>query len=71
MHDEGVRRKKYPVCDKCGNEIDPIWDGCERYFQVGKEVCCEECFRDWVRDWMETNLEDVAATIGVPVVEVR
>ena len=65
-------RKKYPVCARCDQEIDPNrFDGCDRYFVVGGEIYCEECFKDWLSDWMQTNLEDIAVLVGVPVVEVK
>lgn len=59
------------VCAKCDLVIDPaLYDGCDRYYLVGGEIYCEDCFRDWVMDWVESNIEDVASFIGVPVVEV-
>lgn len=67
-----MRRNKYPECARCSHEIDPNrFDGCDRYFMVGGEIYCEECFKDWLSDWMQTNLEDIADLIGVPVVEVH
>ena len=66
-------RKKpaYPTCSKCDTEINPnMFDGCEKYYIVGDEVMCADCFKEYVMDWIETNLDDVAAAMKVPVVEV-
>ena len=63
--------REYPVCDHCGTELNPnLWDDSEKYFMVGREIYCKECFRDWLRDWIEGSLDEVAAVICVPVVEV-
>lgn len=59
-------------CDKCEIEIHPdIWDGCEKYYRVGGEIYCGECFKEWLLDWMSVSLDEVAVAIGVDVVEVE
>ena len=65
------RREHFPVCAKCNVEINPEkWDDCEKYFDVGGEIHCKDCFKEWAHEWVETNLEDVAAAADVPVIEV-
>ena len=67
-----MRRKKYPICAVCDTEIDPNkFDGCDKYYMVGGEIMCKDCFKDWLLDWIEINMDDVAELAGVPVVEVR
>lgn len=66
-----MKRTKYLHCDKCDCEINPNkWDDCEKYYVVGEEVYCKDCFKDWLRDWIDSNLDEAADAIGVPVVEV-
>lgn len=63
--------REWPVCAHCDAEINPnLWDDCEKYFIVGGEVYCKDCFKDWLQEWIEGNLDEVAAAIDVPVVEV-
>ena len=62
---------KYLTCSECGYEINPnMWDGCERVYTVGNETMCEDCFKEWVLDYVQSNLEDVARLLNVPVREV-
>ncbi len=66
-----MKKKTYLTCDKCGYEINPdLWDGCEKAYNVGGEVYCADCFKDWVMEWVETDLDEVARVLEVPVVEV-
>ena len=66
-----MRYKKYPTCSNCDAEINPnAYDDCEKYFIVNDEILCKDCFKDWVLDWVKTNLDEVAAVLDVPVVEV-
>lgn len=63
--------KKYPICSRCDAEINPNqWDGCEKYYTVGDEIMCADCFKDWVKEWIETDLDEVARVLEVPIVEV-
>ena len=63
--------KKYLECSECGTEINPnVWDGCEKYYNVGGEIMCEDCFREWAIEWVQDNLEEMARLLNVPVVEV-
>ena len=65
------RTIKHPRCSQCDAVLDPArWDDCEKYYIVGGEIYCSDCFKDWALDWMETNLDDLARAIDVPVVEV-
>ena len=34
-------------------------------------VMCKDCFLDDSRDWLESNLDEFAELVGVPVVEVE
>ena len=64
--------RKHLVCAKCDIEINPdVWDGCEKYYSVDGEIYCAECFREWVLEWIDTDLDEVARVLDVPVVEVR
>ena len=31
---------------------------------------CEDCFKDWVRDYLDSNPEDIAPLMNVPVWDV-
>ena len=64
--------RKHLVCAKCDFEINPdMWDGCEKYYNVGGEIYCAECFKEWVLEWVDTDLDEVARVLDVQVVEVR
>lgn len=66
-----MKRLTYPVCTKCDAEINPHkYEDCEQYYLVEGENMCKDCFKDWLLDWIQTNLDEVAFAIGVPVVEV-
>lgn len=61
----------YSVCSKCGYEINPnMWDGCEKQYGVGDEVYCADCFKEWVYEWVETDIDEVARVLDVPITEV-
>ena len=65
-------RKSYPVCERCGAEINPNkWDDCERYFEIEDEICCQDCFKLWLQEWIDSDIEAVAKALQVDVVEVR
>lgn len=66
-----MKRLKYPVCEKCDAEINPNkYDDCEQYYLIGEETYCRECFKDWLLEQLDSVLDDVAALVGVAVVEV-
>lgn len=65
------RRNSYPVCAKCGAEINPNkWDDCEKYYLTNDGAYCKDCFKEWLYEWINSNLDDVAAAIDVPVIDV-
>ena len=67
-----MKRNKFPFCCKCGNEINPVkYDDCEKYYLTDGRVMCKDCFLDDSRDWLESNLDEFAELVGVPVVEVE
>ena len=67
-----MKRSKIPFCYKCGNEINPVkYDDCEKYYLTHIGIICKHCFLDDSRDWLESNLDEFAELIGVPVVEVE
>ena len=67
-----MKRNKYPFCCKCGNEINPVkYDDCEKYYMTDDGIMCKGCFLDDSRDWLESNLDEFAELVGVPVVEVE
>ena len=69
---EHMRRVKFPHCVKCDGEINPIkYDDCEKYYLTYDGVMCKYCFLDDSRDWLESNLDEFAELVGVPVVEVE
>lgn len=64
--------RKYPICDKCDAELNPgLFDDCEKYYEVGGEIYCKDCFKDWMKQWVEENLDEAAAFIDVPVIFVE
>ena len=66
-----MARRKYPKCAKCDAELNPNkWDDCEKYYLVGGEIYCKDCFKEWLEEWIKLNLDDVAELAGVDVVEV-
>ena len=67
-----MKRNKYPFCCKCGNEINPVkYDDCEKYYLTDDGVMCKDCFLDDSRNLLESNLDEFAELVGVPVVEVE
>ena len=62
-------RRHWPVCEKCGGEINPLkYDGCEKYYRTDDGTVCEECFLAESMDWVKLNLADFAELTGVDVV---
>ena len=67
-----MKRVKFPHCVKCDGEINPIrYDDCEKYYLTYDGVMCKDCFLDDSRDWLESNLDEFAELVGVPVIEVK
>ena len=67
-----MKRNKFPFCCKCGNEINPVkYDDCEKYYMTDDGIMCKDCFLEDSRDRLETNLDEFAELVGVPVIEVK
>ena len=67
-----MKRVKFPHCVKCDGEINPIkYDDCEKYYLTYDGVMCKDCFLDDSREWLESNLDEFADLVGVPVIEVK
>ncbi len=67
-----MKRSNFPFCCKCGNEINSVkYDDCEKYYLTDDGIMCKDCFLDDSRDWLESNLDEFAELVGVPVVEVE
>ncbi len=64
--------RKYHICAHCDAELNPnLWDDCEKYYVVGGEIYCKDCFKEWIVAWVEENLDEAAAFVDVPVVYVE
>ena len=67
-----MRRVKFPHCVKCGSGLNPNkYDDCEKYYLTDDGAMCKDCFLDDSRDWLESNLDEFAELVGVPVIEVK
>lgn len=67
-----MRRVKFPHCSKCGSELNPNkYDDFEKYYLTDDGIMCKDCFLDDSRDWLESNLDEFAELVGVPVIEVE
>ena len=67
-----MRRVKFPHCVKCGSELNPNkYDNCEKYYLTVDGIMFKDCFLDDSRDWLESNLDEFAELVGVPVIEVK
>ena len=67
-----MKRNKFTFCCKCGNEINPVkYDDCEKYYLTDVGIMCKDCFLEDSRDWLESNLDEFAELVGVPVIEVK
>lgn len=49
------------LCPRCGYDIG------ERSFGVEGEYICLQCFTEWVTDYLNTNPEEIAEALFVPV----
>ena len=64
-------RTHYPICDKCGAEINPNkYEDCDRYYIDQSGPLCRDCFMKVAVELMRLNLVGFAAMVGVPVVRV-
>lgn len=60
--------RRYPVCDRCGIEINPnkYDDGDRAYISRG-ETLCRECFLKDADEYIHLNTDDFAELVGVMV----
>lgn len=67
-----MRRRAYPICDKCGAEINPNkYEDCEKFYISDNETLCMDCFKEQAEEYVRLNLDDFAALVGAGVVEVE
>ena len=67
-----MRRVKFPHCVKCGSELNPNkYDDCAKYYLTDVGIMSKACLLDDSREWLESNLDEFAELVGVPVVEVE
>lgn len=67
-----MRRRAYPICDKCGAEINPHkYEDCEKFYISDNETLCMDCFKEQAEEYVRLNLDDFAALVGADVVEVE
>ena len=61
----------YPICDKCGVEINPHkYEDCEKFYISNNETLCRDCFLEEQEEYLRLNLDDFAALVGATVTEV-
>ena len=66
-----MRRRAYPICDKCGAEINPHkYEDCEKFYISDNETLCMDCFKEQAEEYVRLNLDDFAALVGATVTEV-
>lgn len=66
-----MRRRAYPICDKCGAEINPHkYEDCEKFYISDNETLCMDCFKEQAEEYVRLNLDDFAALVGAIVTEV-
>lgn len=67
-----MRRRAYPLCERCGGEINPHkYDDCQKYYISNGMTLCKGCFQREAEEYIESNLDDFAALVGAGVVEVE
>ena len=67
-----MRRRAYPVCDKCMAEINPHkYEDCEKYYISNGLILCKDCFKKESEEYIELNLDDFTALVGAGVVDVE
>lgn len=54
-------------CSQCEIEFDQEDSSLAHWYEIGGEVYCEDCFKDWVHDYLDSNPEDIATLMNVPV----
>ena len=47
------------------------YDDCEKYYLTDDGVMCKDCFLEDSIEWLESNLDEFAELVGVPVIEVK
>ena len=63
--------KTYPICVKCGHTLNPtLEDDCEKYYLISGEIYCKYCFEEYAKDWLDENMDEFAALLEIPKVEV-
>lgn len=67
-----MRIKPRPLrCSQCDVTLSPYDSSLCHYYDVGGEIYCEDCFKDWVKDYLDSNPEDIAKLMNVPVWDVQ
>lgn len=66
------RKRKYPICEDCGAEINPHkYEDCEyAVISNGREIC-KDCFIREATEFMEINTKQFAELIGAEIVEME
>jgi hypothetical protein len=67
---EEMSKSKKMSCSHCEIEFDPEDSSLSHWYEIGGEMYCEDCFKDWVKDYLESNPEDIAKLMNVPVWDV-
>ncbi len=73
-----MKRKVYPVCEKCSTVINPkLHVDVAPGFVVNREVYCARCFKDdmqeqleWLLKELDKDPEAVAEAMGVMVIDI-
>lgn len=59
-------RIKYPACSQCSRSLNPnISDDCDRYYIVGGEIYCADCFKDWLHDIVDDEPDVMADALNI------
>ena len=65
-----MRRRAYPICDKCGAEINPHkYEDCEKFYISNHEALCRDCCLEEQEEYLRLNLDDFAELVGATVTE--
>lgn len=59
-------KTKKQRCSKCGAGLNDT----HHWYDCGDGMYCEDCFKDWVREYLDSNPEDIAPLMNVPVWDV-
>ena len=73
-----MKRKVYPVCEKCSTVINPkLHVDVAPGFVVNREVYCARCFKDdmqeqleWLLKELDKDPEAVAEVMGIGVIDI-